>query len=250
MKIAGLEMKVPSLPRELMEETGRWNPWTWCTSCATERLFRPRLHPRGYPGRTSVRRDIRSWRDLPLLVYQMQTKFRDEPRPRGGLLRVREFIMFDGYSFDRDEAALDVAYKTMTAVYENTFRRCGVEFLAVEADAGDIGGTDNHEFMVLSPSGEDSVLRCEACGYAANAERCPVPPPAPDPACASGNGDKPLEIVSTPGVRTVDEVAGLLGTSPACIVKTLLFLADDAPVAALVRGDRDINEIKLAGIWA
>lgn len=242
--VAGLEMRMPTLhPRELMEETGRWEvPVVY--------HLRDRRDAEWALGFTHeevvtdiIRRDVRSWRDLPLLVYQMQTKFRDEPRPRGGLLRVREFTMFDGYSFDRDEAALDVAYQKMLRVYENAFRRCGAEFVMVEADAGDIGGSDNHEFMVLSDSGEDTVLRCRACGYAANAERCAVAPPAAD---GEQGGDKPLEIVSTPGMRTVDEVAGLLGCTPASLVKTLLFLADGEPVAALVRGDRAINETKLA----
>jgi len=130
----------------------------------------------------------------------------------------------------------------MWGVYERFFQRCGVEVAVVEADGGAIGDLDNHEWMVLSPSGEDTILRCPACGYAANAERCPVLPPAP---ATNAGGEKPLEIVSTPGVRTVEEVAGMLGTVPASIVKTLLFVADGTPVAALIRGDREINEIKL-----
>lgn len=243
--IGGLEMRMPTLqPRELLEESGRWE---------VEVVYQIKDRRDGdfALGFTHeevmadiARRDLRSWRELPLIFYQNQTKFRDEPRPRGGVIRTREFIMFDAYTFDRDEAALDAAYKKMWRMYDNTFRRCGIDFLTVEADAGDIGGTDNHEFMVLSPSGEDSVLRCAACGYAANAERCPVPPPAA--AAPAGSGEKPLEIVSTPGARTIDEVAGMLGTAPSNLVKTLLFLADGTPVAVLVRGDRAINEIKLA----
>lgn len=246
-QVACLEMRMPSLhPRDLMDETGRWNvdvvfhlkdrrDADWALGFTHEEVITD-----------IVRRDVRSWRNLPLRLYQMQTKFRDEPRPRGGLIRVREFTMFDGYSFDRDVDALDVSYRNLWRAYENTFRRCGLPVVVVEADAGDIGGTDNHEFMVLSPSGEDTVLRCPSCGYAANAERCPVVPPTPPLADNNGTGFKPLEIISTPGMRTVNEVAGLLGTSPSNLVKTLLFRADDTPVAVLVRGDRDINEVKLA----
>jgi prolyl-tRNA synthetase len=244
-------MRLPTLtPRELMEETGRWNvPVVYHLEDRREAEF-----ALGFTHEESVtdvvRQDVRSWRDLPLLVYQMQTKFRDEPRPRGGFIRLREFIMFDAYSFDRDAHAMDVSYRAMWRVYENVFRRCGLPVAVVEADGGDIGDLDNHEWMVFSPSGEDTVLRCPACQYAANAERCPVaPPPAAAPSSNGSrngaNGLKPLEIVSTPGARTVEEVAGMLGTSPTAIVKTLIYLADGAPVAALVRGDREINEIKL-----
>ncbi len=239
----GVELRLPTLtPREVLEETGRWNvDVVYHLKDRREADF-----ALGFTHEEAItdiiRHDVRSWRDLPLLAYQMQTKFRDEPRPRGGFIRLREFIMFDGYTFDRDEAAMDVSYKIMWGVYERFFLRCGVAVAVVEADGGAIGDLDNHEWMVLSPSGEDTILRCPACGYAANAERCPVLPPAPP---TNANGEKPLEIVSTPGVRTVEEVAGMLGTVPASIVKTLLFVADGTPVAALVRGDREVNPIKL-----
>jgi prolyl-tRNA synthetase len=248
--IACNELRMPTLhPKELLEETGRWD-------VDVVYKLRDRRDADFALGFTHeevmgdiVRRDVRSWRSLPLLLYQIQTKFRDEPRPRGGVIRTREFIMFDAYSFDTDEASVEVSYRKMWGAYENTFRRCGLPVLVVEADGGAIGDLDNHEFMTLSSSGEDTVLRCAGCGYAANAERCAVPPP-PDggaggtPARA-GNGEKPLEIVSTPGARTIDEVAGMLGTAPSNLVKTLLFLADGTPVAALVRGDREINDVKL-----
>lgn len=247
--IACAEMRMPTLhPRDLMEETGRWN-------VDVVYKLKDRREAEFALGFTHeevmtdiARRDMRSWRDLPRLLYQVQTKFRDEPRPRGGVIRTREFIMFDAYSFDRDEAGMDVSYKKQWRAYDNTFARCGLDVLVVEADGGAIGDLDNHEFMALSESGEDTVLRCDACGYAANVERCPVAPPQEKQAArksVNGHGDKPLEIVSTPGARTIGEVAGMLGTAPENLVKTLIFIADGQPVAALVRGDRDVNEVKL-----
>lgn len=237
------ELRMPTLhPKEMLEETGRWNvdvvyklrdrrDADWALGFTHEEVM------------TDIaRRDLRSWRDLPMLLFQIQTKFRDEPRPRGGLIRTREFIMFDAYSFDRDETGLEISYQKMWRAYENTFRRFGLETLVVEADGGAIGDLDNHEFMILSEAGEDTVLRCSACGYAANAERCAVlPPPAPPLA----GGEKPLEIVSTPGARGVEEVAGMLGVGASNLVKTLIFEADGGPVAVLVRGDRELNEVKL-----
>lgn len=244
-RIACREMRLPTLhPREILQETGRWDVGVVFKLKDRRDADFALGFTHEEPITDIVRHDVRSWRQLPLLIYQMQTKFRDEPRPRGGLIRTREFIMFDAYSFDKDEAALDVSYRKMADAYNRTFRRCQLPVLVVEADAGDIGGTGSQEFMVVSPSGEDSVLHCLRCGYAANAERCPaVLPDTPPP---TANSDKPLEIVSTPGMRSVDEVAGLLGTSPANLVKTLIFLADDQAVAVLVRGDREINEVKLA----
>jgi prolyl-tRNA synthetase len=245
--VACLEMRMPTLhPREVLEESGRWDvPVVYHLKDRRDGEF-----ALGFTHEEVItdiaRRDVRSWRQLPLLVYQMQTKFRDEPRPRAGVIRAREFTMYDAYSFDTDEAALDVSYRKLRGAYENIFRRCGADFLVVEADAGDIGGTGSQEFMVLSENGEDAVLHCPACGYAANAERCPVVPRLDAPPAANGDGDKPLEIVSTPGMRSVDEVAGLLGTTPENLVKTLIFVADGVPVAVLVRGDREINEVKLA----
>ncbi len=240
--IACWEMRMPTLhPKELLEESGRWNvPVVF--KVEDEDFALGFTHEEVMAD--IARRDLRSWRDLPLLLYQMQTKFRDEPRPRGGVIRTREFIMFDAYSFDRDEAGADVSYKALWGAYDRIFARCGLQPVTVEADAGDIGGTDNHEFMVLSDVGEDTILMCAENGYAANAERCPCPPPVFAP---SGDGEeKPLEIVSTPGARTIAEVAGMLGTAPENLVKTLIYQADDAAIAVLLRGDRELNEIKLA----
>lgn len=250
--IACAEMRMPTLhPREMLEETGRWH-------VDVVYKLKDRRDAEFALGFTHeevmtdiARRDMRSWRDLPRMLYQVQTKFRDEPRPRGGVIRTREFIMFDAYSFDRDDAGMDVSYKNQWRAYDNMFARFGLDVLVVEADGGAIGDLDNHEFMALSESGEDTVLRCDACGYAANVERCPVAPPQKEQSApkngngSNGNGEKPLEIVSTPGARTIGEVAGMLGAAPEYLVKTLIFVADGKPVAALVRGDRDVNEVKM-----
>ncbi|GAB4466280.1 MAG: proline--tRNA ligase [Armatimonadaceae bacterium] len=244
-RIACLEMRMPTLhPREMLEESGRWN-------VDVVYKLKDRREAEFALGFTHeeimadiARRDMRSWRDLPMLLYQMQTKFRDEPRPRGGVIRTREFMMYDAYSFDRNEEGMSRSYNTLRTAYDRIFERMGLSVLTVEADGGDIGDLENHEFMVLSESGEDTVLRCPECNYAANAEKCAVLP-SPSPATPAGNGLKPLEIVSTPGAGSVSEVAGMLGTGEENLVKTLLFLADGEPVAALVRGDRELNEIKL-----
>jgi prolyl-tRNA synthetase len=244
--IACAEMRMPTLhPRELLEETGRWN-------VDVVYKLKDRREADFALGFTHeevmadiARRDMRSWRELPKLLYQVQTKFRDEPRPRGGLIRTREFIMFDAYSFDRDDAAVDVSYKKMWRAYDNTFKRIGLPVLTVEADGGAIGDLDNHEFMTLSPSGEDTVLRCPSCSYAANVEKAEVITPDVAEVPVHSNGEKPLEIVSTPGAARVEDVAGMLGTTPNNLVKTLLFTADGTTVAVLVRGDHDVNEIKL-----
>ena len=238
------EMRMPTLQqKEILEETGRWN-------VDVVYKLKDRREAEFALGFTHeevmadiARRDMQSWRDLPRLLYQIQTKFRDEPRPRGGLIRTREFIMFDAYSFDRDAQGMDISYQKMWTAYNNTFRKLGLPVLVVEADGGAIGDLDNHEFMTLAESGEDTILRCPTCNYAANAERCAVV--LPPEAEAAPNADKPLEMVSTPGAKTIGEVADMLGTAPFNLVKTLLFDADGTPVAALVRGDREINEIKL-----
>jgi prolyl-tRNA synthetase len=246
-RIVCLEMRMPTLhPRELLDESGRWN-------VDVVYKLKDRRDAEFALGFTHeevltdiLRRDVRSWRDVPILLYQIQTKFRDEPRPRGGVIRTREFIMYDAYSADRDEAGMDASYRKIWGAYDRVFARMELDVLTVEADGGAIGDLDNNEFMVLSESGEDTVLRCPACNYAANAEKCPVVPPTPSaPEVRNGNGEKPLEIVSTPGARTIEEVAGMLGTSATNLVKTLVFLADGGPVAALVRGDREVNPIKL-----
>ncbi|HOS44624.1 MAG TPA: proline--tRNA ligase, partial [Armatimonadota bacterium] len=170
--------------------------------------------------------------------------FRDEPRPRGGLVRAREFLMADAYSFDRDDAGLEAVYCRMFAAYTAIFRRIGVPAVPVEASGGAIGGTETKEFMLLTEAGEDTILRCPACGYAANLEvadfRLVVAEPAEPP--------RPSAAVDTPGAHTVEEVCRFLHTAPARLVKTLIVLADGRPVAALVRGDRELNEARLRAV--
>ncbi len=189
-----------------------------------------------------VAREINSWRQLPRTFYQIQTKFRDEIRPRFGLMRAKEFIMKDAYSFDADEAGADASYRAMYSAYERIFQRCGVRTKAVEADTGAMGGKSSHEFMVLAESGEDGLVECERCAYAANRERAES---ATAPRIEWPEDRAPAEIVATPGARTIEQVSQYLDVAPSRLVKTLIYLADSRPIAALVPGDRELNEIKL-----
>ena len=239
------ELLLPILmPAELWQETGRWEKYG-------KELFRPSdRHDRQYAlGPTHeeaitdlVRNHIRSYRDLPLNLYQIQTKFRDEIRPRFGVMRAREFLMKDGYSFHTDEAQLEAAYDGMRDAYAAVFRRCGLEFVIVEADSGAIGGDVNHEFMVTAESGE-SLIFSSQCGYAASSESATfrVDRAGPEPPA-------PLTRRETPGKRTVEEVASFLGVEPARLLKSLVFFAGDNPVLAVVPGDRELNEAKLARV--
>ena len=186
-------------------------------------------------------RHIQSYRDLPVTLYQIQTKFRDEPRPRGGLIRVREFAMMDAYSFDAGWEALDESYQLAYDAYFRIFQRGGVPVIPVEADSGAIGGKDSQEFVFLTESGEDTILLCDSCGYAANAEKAEfrIPPPA--------HGDPvPVERVHTPGQRTIADLARFLGVEERQTAKAVFYLADGEPVFVAIRGDLDVNEIKLA----
>ena len=191
----------------------------------------------------SLLRDvIRSYRQLPVQLYHFQTKFRDEPRSRGGLIRVREFTMKDAYSCDRDEAGLDVSYEAQYGAYARTFERLGLETVVVGADVGMMGGSEAHEFMVLNPAGEDTLVLCRACGYAANQQIAKVRRPAPvvaEPA--------PIEEVATPGTATIADLAAFLGIPASETAKAIFFVADDGRlVTAIVRGDDEVNETKLA----
>ncbi len=242
----GQEILLPIMqPAELWLRSGRWHVYG-------PELFRLKdRHGRDFClGPTHeeiitelVMGDVRSHKQLPLLLYQIQNKYRDERRPRFGLLRGREFIMKDLYSFDRDEAGLEVSYRKMFEAYQRVFSRCGLEFRPVEADSGPIGGSVSHEFMVLAGSGEALVVYCpeDACGYAANVEkaesRAERPKTKEDPLA--------LELLPTPGKRTVEDVCAFLGVGPEQIVKTILYETDRGPCAALVRGDREVNEVKL-----
>jgi prolyl-tRNA synthetase len=189
-----------------------------------------------------VRGEVRSYRELPINLYQIQTKFRDELRPRAGLMRGREFIMKDAYSFDTDEEAAKRSYDVMYDAYCRIFDRCGLTYRPVEADTGAIGGNLSHEFQVLADSGEDSIVSCPACGYTANTEKAELQQESGD---RSGAEAGPLTRVDTPGAHTVEDVARFLKVPETAVIKTLLFTADDRIVAALIRGDLDVNEVKL-----
>ena len=239
-----LEVLLPLVqPAELWKETGRWDRF------GKELLrFKDRKDHDFCLGPTHeevitdlVRKEVRSYRDLPLILYQIATKFRDEIRPRFGLMRGREFIMKDAYSFDADEEGLDRSYQLMYETYERIFQRCGLQFRAVLADTGAIGGSESHEFMVLAETGEDLIAVCPSCGYAANLEMAEVKATYTYPE----EKEKPLEKVATPGVKKVEEVAAFLGVPTSKLVKTLLYLVDGQPVAVLIRGDHELNEVKL-----
>ncbi len=237
------EMRMPTLvPKELMEETGRWG----LDVVYKLQDRRKADFALGFTHEEVItdlaRQELRSWRDLPVMLYQVQTKFRDEPRPRGGVIRTREFLMFDAYSFDRDVDAMDTSYKAQRTAYERFFQRIGLRYLIVDADGGAIGDLDNQEFMSLADAGEDTVLSCDSCSYAANAEKCPVNPPAASETAPSAS----LEEVHTPNARTIDEVAAFLGTASSMFIKTLIYSADGKPVVVLVRGDHTVNDVKLA----
>jgi len=245
-KAGAQEVHLPMVqPAELWQESGRWVHY------GKELLrFRDR-HERQYClGPTHeevitdlVRNDVKTYRQLPRNLYQIQTKFRDEVRPRFGVMRCREFGMKDAYSFDADEAGAEISYEKMFVAYNNIFRRCGLIFRPVEADSGSIGGKYSHEFMVMAESGEDAMVFCEKCAYAANLEKAEVAQPK-----KKSTTEKewlPLEKVHTPKVRTIEEVSSFLNVRPQDIIKTLIFNADGVPCAVLIRGDQEVNEIKV-----
>ena len=235
----GQEIHMPVLiPKELLDESGRSSvPVLFRLKDRNERDF-----ILGFTHEEVVtdiaRSAVSSWRQMPLYLYQIQTKERDEPRPRGGLIRGREFTMFDGYSFDSSEANLDKIYRANYRAYERIFQRCGVDYLAVEADPGAIGGSENHEFMILTESGEDTVLRSDIGTYAANAERAEI---AYTPREVIITETEAAQVVATPGAHTIDEVSAFLKVSPVALIKTIVCMADGKPVIALVRGDRELN---------
>ncbi|MEA4858781.1 proline--tRNA ligase [Solidesulfovibrio sp.] len=242
-----LEILMPAVqPADLWKESGRWEFYGRELLRFVDRHEREScLGPTHEEVVTDlVRHEIRSYRQLPVNLYQIQTKFRDEIRPRFGLMRGREFVMKDAYSFDKDDAGADASYWAMYRAYARIFERLGLKFRAVSADSGAIGGSFSHEFMVLADTGEDTIAACPACDYGANLEKAEaVCPPRGDVApCPAA------ESVATPGQHTVEEVAAFLGVEPKKIVKTLLYIADGKPVAALVRGDRECNEVKLKNL--
>ncbi|MDN5346685.1 MAG: prolyl-tRNA synthetase [Clostridia bacterium] len=241
----GQEVILPIIqPAELWQESGRWEVYGEEMFRLRDRHHRPFcLGPTHEEIITAlVRSEVSSYKQLPLLLYQIQNKYRDEPRPRFGLLRGREFIMKDLYSFDRDEEGLKESYAKMYRAYSNVFRRCGLRFRAVEADTGAIGGNYSHEFMVLADAGEAEVAFCPACDYAANIE---IALARPQNKGRQEEIPAKLELVPTPGCQTVEEVASYLQIEPTKIIKTLFFKADGRLVSVLLRGDRELSHVKL-----
>jgi len=240
------EVLLPAVqPGELWEESGRWQEYGKELLRFVDRKQRPYcMGPTHEEVITDlVRGEIRSYRDLPRNLYQIQTKFRDEIRPRYGLMRGREFIMKDAYSFDATEEGAESSYRAMYEAYRRIFQRCGLEFRAVEADSGTIGGSFSHEFMVLADTGEDTIVSCGSCEYAANLEKAEVM--AGDSGEPDASGFLDLEKVHTPNMRSIEEVTDFLKVDPSQVVKTLIYSTQDEPVAVLTRGDHEINEAKL-----
>jgi len=257
----GQEFYLPALhPRELWEASGRW-------SVMGETMFR--LKDRkgadlclGFTAEEIMtdiaRKELRSYKQLPQIWYQIQSKFRDEPRPRSGLLRVRQFIMKDSYSFDIDAAGLDVSYQKHHDAYCRIFDRCGLQYMVIEADSGAMGGSQSQEFMVRTPAGEDQVVSCDKCDYAANMEKATSKLEAVEDLATEGDGN-PLEV-HTPGMKTIEDVARFLGVSPKNKIKTLAYMAEEKDaktgksklraVVVQMRGDHQLNEAKFASAVA
>ncbi|HEU68090.1 MAG TPA: proline--tRNA ligase [Candidatus Acetothermia bacterium] len=242
--IGGAELHMPIVhPAELWARTGRLEDFGPQLVRFADRAGREMvLGPTHEEVVTDLaRREIQSWRQLPLMLYQIQTKFRDEPRARGGLVRVREFTMKDGYSFHEDASDLDRYYPEVYRAYERIFRRCGLATVAVEADPGLMGGSGSHEFMLMSDQGEDTFVQCPGCGYAANREGA-VAVKSSDP----DEGLRPVEEVATPGCYTIEAVAGFLGVPTRKTAKAVFFRAGARVVFVVIRGDLEVNEAKLA----
>lgn len=231
------------IPAELWQESGRWDAYgaemfrvkdrnqrDFCLGPTHEEVFT-----------NIVKNEIKSYKQLPLNLYQIQTKYRDETRPRFGVMRSREFIMKDAYSFDKDQAGLDIAFDKMHDAYVKIFNRCGLDAKCVEADSGAIGGSNSAEFMVKSEVGEDDVVFCTECNYAANIEKAEAKAEIAEPEELVA-----MERVSTPDSRTIEEVSEFLKVSPKKTVKTLIYNVDGKLVGVLVRGDREVNEVKVA----
>jgi len=256
-KAGGQELMLPVLqPFELWQQSGRYVSFGKSLFTLTDRKEHTlALGPTHEEVITDlVHRYVQSYRELPLFLYQIQTKLRDEPRPRGGLLRVREFIMKDLYSFDADEAGLDESYQKMSQAYTNIYARLGLPTLVVEADSGAIGGKESHEFMVLTEGGEDEVIYCSSCSYAANAEKAqfvktgePAIPVSRSPDSSEGEAKNllSLEEIVTPGVETIAEVADFVGVPTNQTLKAVFYFADGEFIFVIIRGDLEVNETKL-----
>ncbi|MGA2670828.1 MAG: proline--tRNA ligase [Dehalococcoidia bacterium] len=247
-KAGGQELMLPVLqPFELWQQSGRDISFGKSLFTLTDRKEHTlALGPTHEEIITDlVHRYVQSYRELPLLLYQIQTKLRDEPRPRGGLLRVREFIMKDLYSFDADEAGLDESYQKMCQAYKNIYARLSLPALMVEADSGAIGGKDSHEFMVLTEDGEDEVICCSSCGYAANAEKAKFVKTDKTTAPSKAKNLLPLEAIATPGTKTIEEVADFVGVPTSQTLKSVFYSADGEFVFVIIRGNLEVNETKL-----
>ena len=247
--IGGQEVLLPALnPAEVWQESGRWeimgdnlfrlkDRWNrdFCLAMTHEEVVT-----------TIARGELRSYKQLPQVWYQIQTKFRDEPRPKSGLLRVRQFIMKDAYTFDMDAAGLDKAYQNQYDAYCKIFSRCGLEYIIVEADSGAMGGSQSHEFMVSSDAGEDIVVHCKSCGYAANLEKATsrtTEHTVPDP-----EGDLTPEEFHTPGLKTIADLSGFTKLPESSQMKSLVMVGDGKPALVMLRGDHQLSETKLAGV--
>jgi prolyl-tRNA synthetase len=253
-RAGALELLMPALlPADYFKETGRWELYG-------DVLFRIRdrkaadyhLGPTHEEIVTDIaRRELRSWRDLPKTLYQVQLKFRDEPRPRGGLLRCREFVMKDAYSFDATEDGARASYEEMRKAYVRIFDRMGLTYRMVQADSGAIGGSTSAEFQVLVDSGEDAIVACDRCDYAANIEVA-VPglssTPPPSPASAAVDGAPPMGSVHTPGHGAIHDVAEFLGVPATSMLKSLVYLAGTEIIMVVVRGDHDVNQTRVARV--
>jgi prolyl-tRNA synthetase len=246
--IGAQEVSLPVLhPAEIWSQTGRWqtigdemfrlkdrNKRDMCLGMTHEEIMT-----------WLASREIKSYKELPQIWYQIQTKLRDEARPRGGVLRTREFLMKDSYSFDADEEGLEHSYQLHANAYHKIYNRCGLKFYQVESDPGMMGGSTAHEFMAPTPAGEDEIVICDSCGYTANVEIAVSAAPAND---SVASGQSAIEDVATPEKRTVAEVSAFLRSTPSNFVKSILVIADSTPVLALVRGDQEIHEKKLTKI--
>jgi len=246
--IGAQEMYLPALhPAEVWQESGRWDVMGDNMFRLKDRFGRELcLGMTHEEVMTVLARELRSYKQLPQIWYQIQTKFRDEQRPKSGLLRVRQFTMKDSYSFDVDAAGLEAAYEKHFQAYCRIFDRCGLEYTAVEAHSGAMGGSQSHEFMVVSPAGEDFIAVCPGCGYSANLEKAvsvPTSPAAPDP-----TGDLAPEEFHTPGQKTIADVAAFAALPETSIMKSVVLVADGKPVLALLRGDHQLSETKFGSI--
>ncbi len=247
--IGGQEMLLPGLnPAEVWQESGRWDVMGDNLFRLKDRFGRDLCLGMTHEEVMTViaRGELRSYKQLPQIWYQIQTKFRDEPRPKSGLLRVRQFIMKDSYTFDMDQAGLDAAYDKHYKAYCRIFERCGLEYTVVEAHSGAMGGSQSHEFMVESDAGEDFIAICKDCGYSANLEKAvsvPAPPGAQDP-----EGDLAPEEFSTPGRKTIADISAFTGLPETSQIKSLVLVADGKPVLVLLRGDHQLSETKFGAV--